>query len=107
MSLIAYKGMPSYDEDRIELMWKMCRLVREMNDVPMLWKLTEPFLEAVSIFLGLTERKEVLRTRFLDAGIDSTTKEDTLIGGYTHYDFKVFIKKASPPFDGDAPHQTE
>lgn len=80
-----------YSENRIEQMWQMVKLVRETKDVPLNWKLTEPFLQAVQDFLGLKNRIEVLNTSFLDASIDGTQYADTLIGYYAHYDFSIFL----------------
>ena len=83
-----------YNEDRIEVMWQMVRLVREMRDTPMVWKLTDPYLEAVAQFLSLQHISDVLCSTFLDASIDKTTKKDSLIATNHHYDFELFVGRA-------------
>lgn len=82
-----------YSESHIEQMWQMVKLVHELQDRPVQWKLTEPFLQALQDFLHIPDRREMFLMKFMDAAIDGTTCADTLIGYCTHYDFNLFLPK--------------
>lgn len=76
-------------DEHIEKMWRMVKVVRNLEDSPLAWKLTEPFIEALEAFLKV-KRPGVLNLNFLDAGIDMTTSKDVLIGYKMHYEFDLF-----------------
>lgn len=70
-------------------MWKMVRLVREVEDKPRVWKLDTPYVQAVATFLGERELENVLCQQFLDADLDWTTTAPALICRKATYPFSL------------------
>ena len=66
-------------DDNIELFWKMYRLVRKLNDCPVMWKLDEDLLNSLSGFLLIDDVNVVLTMNFMDASIDRTSKPPALL----------------------------
>ena len=77
------------DDDNIELFWKMYRLVRELNDSPMMWKLNDALLESLSAFLFVEDMNIVLTMTFMDASIDRTSKPPALLCSDNTYPFTL------------------
>lgn len=91
MSAIQIASALAYDEDRIAMLWHTLRLAREVKDEPFVWKLTDPFLDAVALFLGrsLSEqgehRLELCTTRFLDVAVEATSSLPCLLAQKNRY----------------------
>jgi hypothetical protein len=81
MSLIFVQFKDSDDNrnEHIEQLWNIMCFVRSVPDVPMLWKLTDPFLQSIEKFWNLSERDNLLQLTFLDTNIDVTSKNPILI----------------------------
>ena len=92
MPLITFVDMAQYDEDRISTLFRMFRLVHELKDAPQVWKLTEPFLEAIRAFKGLKTIDQVLCISFLDAGVDATRQPPYLICTESFYPLDMTLK---------------
>lgn len=54
-------------------------MARAMPDNPMIWKLTDPFLDAICKFCNIEEHEKVLSLTFLDASVDITSTRPILI----------------------------
>lgn len=76
------------EDDNIELFWKMYRLVRELNDSPMMWKLNDALLDSLAAFL-LKDTNVVLTMTFMDASIDLTSKPPALLCLENTYPFAL------------------
>jgi len=61
-----------------------------ISDVPMLWKLKDPFLQSIEKFWDVIKRENVLQLKFLDTSIDVTSNNPILIYERCSYpvDFK-------------------
>lgn len=68
-----------FENDKIAALWKLYCMIRTLNEVPQIWKLTDPFLDALAEFLHVPERDSVLCASFLDASVDATTGDPRLI----------------------------
>lgn len=79
MSIIQIVYGNATEQDRIAILWNLMRMVRQIPDEPYLWKLTDPFLDAICQYLNLHDRISVLNTSFLDTGLDVTTNAPCLI----------------------------
>jgi len=77
------------DDDNIELFWKMYRLVRELNDSPMIWKLNDTLLDSLAHFLFIEDTEVVLTMTFMDASIDKTSKPPALLCTSNTYPFAL------------------
>jgi hypothetical protein len=77
------------DDDNIELFWKMYRLVRELNDSPMMWKLNDTLLDSLAAFLFVEDVDVVLTMTFMDASIDKTSKPPALLCSSNTYPFAL------------------
>ena len=91
MSAIQIASALVYDEDRIAMLWNTLRLARGIKDEPLVWKLTDPFLDSIALFLGRTlseqgeHRLELCTTRFLDVAVEYTTGIPRLLAQENHY----------------------
>ena len=79
MSIIKIIHASNQADDYINLLWRMMYLVRQLPDTPEVWKLTDPFLDAIGVFLGLEERRDVLLVSFLDTVVDATTTHPAIV----------------------------
>ena len=79
MSIIQINHSSCKDDDYINILWQMMNLVRRMPDTPEVWKLTDPFLDAIGEFLGLEQRGDVLLVSFLDTVVDATTTHPAIV----------------------------
>jgi hypothetical protein len=77
------------DDDHIELFWKMYRLVRELNDSPIMWKLDDTLLNSLAAFLFIEDTDIVLTMTFMDASIDKTSKPPALLCSANTYPFAL------------------
>jgi hypothetical protein len=76
-----------FDERRIEMLWRMFRLVREVDDEPQLWKLDHAYAEAVCRFKNIQSHEALIQATFLDVSIDLTTCHPSIIGANGFYPF--------------------
>lgn len=76
-------------DDDIELFWKMYRLVRELNDNPMMWKLNDALLDSLAAFLFIDNTELILTMTFMDASIDKTSKPPALLCSNHTYPFSL------------------
>jgi len=79
MSIIQISHSTERADDYISILWKMMTLVRRLPDTPEVWKLTDPFLDAIGEFLGLEQRGDVLLVSFLDTVVDATTTHPAIV----------------------------
>jgi len=79
MEIIQISHSSCKDDDYISILWQMMNLVRRMPDTPEVWKLTDPFLDAIGEFLGLEQRGDVLLVSFLDTVVDATTTHPAIV----------------------------
>lgn len=80
MSLnIATVQRHEFGEDRISMLWHLMCFVRGLRENPLLWKLTDPFLDAVAQFYALEDRNRLCTMTFLDVGVDSTSNVSRLV----------------------------
>lgn len=77
------------DDDNIELFWKMYRLVRKLNDSPIMWKLNDSLLESLAAFLSVEDINIVLTMTFMDASVDKTSKPPALLCYDSTYPFEL------------------
>jgi hypothetical protein len=60
-------------------LWNIMCFVKSVHDVPMLWKLKDPFLQSIEKFWNVSEHENVLQLKFLDTSIDATSNNPILI----------------------------
>lgn len=87
--LIQFTGQFNSNDDNIELFWKMYRLVHELKDKPMIWKLSDPLLDSLANFLLVDDVDVILTMTFLDASIDKTSKPSALLCVENTYPFAL------------------
>jgi len=88
MNLILFSDHP-YDEQRINAMWRLICVVRQSQDIPQIWKLTDPYLSAIADFLRSPSIDDLFQISFLDASIDQTSHADSLICIHATYPLKI------------------
>ncbi|MBS1722425.1 MAG: hypothetical protein JSS66_05400 [Armatimonadetes bacterium] len=87
--IVQFTGQHKYDGDSIELFWKMYRLVHELHDHPVVWKLDTALLEHLAHFLCADSIEVVLTMNFLDASVDRTSKAPALLCVEQTYPFSL------------------
>lgn len=88
--LIQFTGQHHYDGDNMELFWKMYRLVHELHDSPIMWKLDESLIKVLSDFLSIST-DSILTMNFMDASIDYTSKPPALLCAENTYPFTLVM----------------
>ncbi len=89
MSIIKVVYSSEETEDYISTLWNMMRFVRNIHDEPQMWKLTDPFLEAITQFLNFSSKEEVLCSRFLDTPVDITRQAPYIICELSKYPLQI------------------
>jgi hypothetical protein len=79
MSIISLTNYRSNDQDHIATLWRLMRMVREIGDAPELWKLSDPWLEAIERYMHVDARTQLFSITFLDTRIDATSNDPSLI----------------------------
>lgn len=87
--ILTFKDYNSHSEDHISMLWNMMRMIRELNEVPQLWKLTDPFLDSIADFMHLEPKNKIFTVTFLDTNIDVTTSNPVLICANTTYPLEI------------------
>jgi hypothetical protein len=64
--------------DRISILWNTMLLIRKMNEEPQLWKLTDPFIDAIANFMS-TPKEKIYISTFLDISVDITSANPGVI----------------------------
>jgi len=70
----------SSTEDRIKVLFYTATLVRSMPDELILWKLDKSYLDLLCEYMHIISHDNLLTGKFLDAGIDTTTKDCGCVG---------------------------
>ena len=94
MTLVLFNNQEPYDEDKINLLWKLYRLVRELNEKPLIWKLTDPFLDAIGQFFHESAHDALVGKTFLDSPVDQTSMDPRLICEQNTYPIFVVMHGA-------------
>lgn len=76
--IVNFNGESNNDK-HIEMMWSCMKMVRTFKDYPLIWKVTNPFIESIAKFWDIQEFDKVLELKFLDTSIDVTSKSPVLI----------------------------
>ena len=77
--IVEFKNNDDNKDQNIELMWSCMCLVRSLKDLPLMWKLTMPYLESISNYWNIKEIDVILQNKFLDTSLDMTSKKPILI----------------------------
>lgn len=83
--IIEFKNDNSDKDENIEKLWSIMCMARNFNDIPCLWKLTDPFLASISKFWNIKSRETLLQLKFLDTSLDVTSNRPILICEKTIY----------------------
>lgn len=76
--IVNFNGESNNDKN-IEMMWSCMKMVRTFHDSPLIWKVTNPFIESIAKFWNIQEFDKVLELKFLDTSIDVTSRDPVLI----------------------------
>jgi len=72
-------GSAPVNDEYISKLWNVMCMVRSMPNNPLLWKLTNPFVDAIAKFYHIDDYNKILCLTFLDASIDITSQKSILI----------------------------
>jgi len=73
-------------DEKLEVLYFTTRLIRSLDDFPVVWKLDLEYLDALCFYMHIVSHEELFFCKFLDGGIESTTKHSFCIGNLRSYD---------------------
>jgi hypothetical protein len=77
--VVQFKHEDDNGDSYIEQLWAVMRFARNYKDLPVIWKLTDPFLNSISQFWNVSSRDALLQLKFLDTSLDVTSNKPILI----------------------------
>ena len=77
--VVEFKQGNGDNDEYIEQLWAIMCFARNFHDNPLVWKLTDPFLNSISKFWNITSRETLLQLKFLDTSLDVTSLKHILI----------------------------
>jgi hypothetical protein len=77
--VVEFKQGNGDNDEYIEQLWAIMCFARNFNDNPLVWKLTDPFLNSIGKFWNISSRETLLQLKFLDTSLDVTSLKPILI----------------------------
>lgn len=62
------------DDKKIKNLYFTVKLIRAVNDFPIVWKLNIEYMDSLCMFMRIPSHEVLMCEKFLDAAIDLTTK---------------------------------
>lgn len=81
--IIIYEGGDG--EQQIRILFLTAQIIRASHECPVLWKLTEEYLDALCLFMRITSHEELMTNKFLEGSIDLTTNHPYCIATLKPY----------------------
>lgn len=76
---------PDDFESKVRVLFFTAQVVRLYDDLPVLWKLNNDYLDALCFYMHILSYERLFNEKFLEGGIDITTKDSFCIGLYNNY----------------------